>query len=519
MSFLSTTFVASSIYWLIGSSLWIYSHSVLNFNESVGGQHDAPKHLLGRNVDWRHGRRYFRWSIACLAEFQRWATVTFTGSLLLLLFGDSRLVPATDIGQKRHSFVSRHQSYCRTAFFKLPALIGLSFCVVCVCWAGFLYQRVAVERIKPLSYESFALLREKPIQLGANTPSIILKTSDDFGSIFNKLDPSNQKDKLKLSASQCLHLLTAFGLDAKFADRRFPSGKDLLRVLTDSRQATEYFGHPVMLSTRHGVRPCSGKDFELASQAHRDQLLSCVAQLGVAFDYPLIVEGEPREFGDIIRDSIANFHLGQEEIEFTAIAYALYLPPNRAWINKLGEEYTFDDLVNELLRRELNQSHCFGAHLVEAMTVIDRVDSEFDPILSKTSRSQLREHLDLVVKTILREQDDDGSWGPQWHYDLLSDDARHRAPSETKTQNRLLATAHITQLLARLSLKRYPLDRSMFRRAVAWLNYTTAEVDQDFVFNNFCPCTHAAWCLSRFGGDSSPPTLVSDHNTLSTVAE
>lgn len=34
--------------WVVGSSLWIYPHSMSYFNELAGG----PKYLLGSNVDW-----------------------------------------------------------------------------------------------------------------------------------------------------------------------------------------------------------------------------------------------------------------------------------------------------------------------------------------------------------------------------------------------------------------------------------------------------------------------------------
>jgi hypothetical protein len=367
---------------------------------------------------------------------------------------------------------------------------------------------------RPISQESVDRVDPEPIHFEHRMPNLNMSLADS--AVIDKLDPVHFE---KLSASQALHLLGAFGLDARFRDERFSSGRDLLELLTNDSLATKYFGHPVMLSTRYGVRPASGTRFGRATQAHRDQLFCCLAQLGLAIEFPMVVQGKARQFGDIFRDSIANFHLGQEEIEFTAIAYALYLPPNRAWINKLDEKYTFDDLVEELLRRQPNKSHCCGAHLVEAMIVIDRVDAEFEPILSETSRNRLRERLDLIVNTVLQKQADDGSWGPQWYYDLVSKDARNWTPSDTETEGRLLATGHITQWLAHLSPEQYPLDDSVFRRAVAWLNQTTAEVDQDFVFDNFCPCSHAAWCIDRFGRAAGPPILATDSSRSSAVAK
>ena len=420
------------------------------------------------------------------------------------LFFATRLKSAASSSQASENLDLRHRIWCKAGSVKVVALVALSFAAVGVYSIGVGYQKLVAEPTKPVSYEYLNLILEKPIQLKANTPPIGLEIGDDFGQIIDKLDPSNQTNESKLSASQCLHLLSALGLEANFSDHRFSSGLDLLGLLTNSRQAKEYFGHPVLLSTRFGVRPTNGTQFGLASQAHRDQLLCCFAQLGVPIDYPLVVEGQPRQFRDILRDSIANFHLLQEELEFTAIAYALCLPPNRAWTNKLGEIYTFDDLVEVIMRRELNGSHCLGAHLVEAMIYIHRVDSEVDPILSETWRGRLQQRLDKIATTILEGQADDGSWGPQWHYGLLSESARHRTPSDIEPVKRLLATGHITQCIALMSPERNPLNSSVLRRAVSWLNHTTAAVDREFIRTNFCPCCHAAWCLKQFSGAAKP---------------
>lgn len=40
------------LFWIVGSSLWIYPHSMSYFNELAGGLKNWPKHLLGSNIDW-----------------------------------------------------------------------------------------------------------------------------------------------------------------------------------------------------------------------------------------------------------------------------------------------------------------------------------------------------------------------------------------------------------------------------------------------------------------------------------
>jgi hypothetical protein len=61
MALFSQALVASSVCWMIASSLWIYPHSLSYFNESIGGPLNGHKHLLGSNVDWGQDRRYLAW--------------------------------------------------------------------------------------------------------------------------------------------------------------------------------------------------------------------------------------------------------------------------------------------------------------------------------------------------------------------------------------------------------------------------------------------------------------------------
>lgn len=50
-AFLSTA-VVGLVCWFVGSSLWIYPHSLSYFNESIGGPLNGAEHLLGSNLDW-----------------------------------------------------------------------------------------------------------------------------------------------------------------------------------------------------------------------------------------------------------------------------------------------------------------------------------------------------------------------------------------------------------------------------------------------------------------------------------
>lgn len=58
---LITAIVGIGLFWSVGSSLWVYPHSLSYFNESIGGPENGHKHLLGSNVDWGQDLRYLKW--------------------------------------------------------------------------------------------------------------------------------------------------------------------------------------------------------------------------------------------------------------------------------------------------------------------------------------------------------------------------------------------------------------------------------------------------------------------------
>jgi hypothetical protein len=51
--------VAGALTWSVGSSLWIYPHSLSYFNELTHGPHGGGDHLLGSNIDWGQDLPYF----------------------------------------------------------------------------------------------------------------------------------------------------------------------------------------------------------------------------------------------------------------------------------------------------------------------------------------------------------------------------------------------------------------------------------------------------------------------------
>jgi hypothetical protein len=308
--------------------------------------------------------------------------------------------------------------------------------------------------------------------------------------LLEPLDPS------QMGLSFYLHFLRLHGKAARFPRRPSFPPVPVLDLLTDEALSRQYFQAPSILLTPHGARFCMTPAAPLAStrhlEAHRDQCLALLAELGVPLTQPLRFADREADLREVLRDSLANFHPHQHELEWTALCYALYLPPLRAWANRFGERATFDDLAGQLLGRRPEKSPCAGTHLVYALTVLARAD-EAVPVLSPEVRQQLRARLASAVRACLDAQAPDGSWSPDWHR-ALADGAPDRPPRRPSLADRLLATSHLAEWLLYLP-DDLQVPGPVLLRAARWLHARFQDAPPDVIHQQYCPFSHAACFL------------------------
>jgi hypothetical protein len=315
---------------------------------------------------------------------------------------------------------------------------------------------------------------------------------EDLDRILRKVEPPPSG----MPASLCLHALVALGLESKSEGGRFASGRDILRLFTDEESGRGYFGTPLMIGTRYGLRPVVVPTSETIHEKHYDQTLGCLAQLDLPLTLPIRADGKTLALGDVLRDSIACFELPQSEIEWTAIAYASYLPPHRAWVNKFGERYTFDQLADELLRRDLTKASCCGCHIFEAVVTLLRADREVALVLSSGIRRRLDRRMREFVSAALSKQEADGSWGPLWYRELLPAPAARELTvrDDRRTESRLLSTSHLAHILMCLP-ERSQSTRAALLKSEAWIYRVLKDATPEFIHRNYCPSSHGAWVL------------------------
>ena len=197
----------------------------------------------------------------------------------------------------------------------------------------------------------------------------------------------------------------------------------------------------------------------------------------------------------VLRDSVADFHLQPKELEWTGLAFALYLPPQAGWVNRYGERYTFDDLATELLSRRFMSASCGGAHLLYTLTMIARAD-EMAPVLSTEGRGRVRERLQRCSRLAVAVQKSDGSWPGDWFLGTeLSDGYDGESPPGTLDHRRLV-TGHMAEWMIHLP-KELQVPETTLERAGRWLLADLKRLSAEEKAAQLCPCTHAVCVLRK----------------------
>jgi hypothetical protein len=247
----------------------------------------------------------------------------------------------------------------------------------------------------------------------------------------------------------------------------------------------------------------SGYALDRANETHRDQCLAAFAEFGIPLSQTIDSDSTVYEVRDVLADSIAEFNLKQQEASWTAIAYALYLPPISRWLNRYGEAYSFDDLTTNLLDRPLDESSCGGAHILEALTIILRADRR-EPILSVSTSKRLKDRLKAVVQVVTETQSADGSWSLGWAMKLREAEPRrgygHWSPDDTP-ESRLLITGHMVEWFSYLP-DDVSVDVGTIHSGIKWLDRRLGSVTTEELATaeSLCPYVHAAIAVKYYHG-------------------
>ena len=363
--------------------------------------------------------------------------------------------------------------------------------------AGVLWKTSSLPSPLQLDSPPAELSRDIPLTLSSTIQRCLVVDKTKWAPVVRQF---REIPETNVTPSYMLHVLKV----AERGDDELAS--TLLEYLTDNRAGQKVFGGVALIRTQFGVRyegrPSyySLDESNRAWEPHRDLVLSAFAERGISLREPLIVDGNVFHVRDLLTDSLANFSLEQEELPWTAIAYALYMPSPDGWRNRYGEEFDFNMVVKRLLDTPLIEQSCFGTHVLFALTVIYRVNSAGYGILSPASRDLVEIKLTAAVKAIEQAQHSDGSWTADWSVQLTekwSGSIVNRHPAAS-AENTLTATGHVAEWLTQVPEDWRTSDEGV-QKAGRWLIDELSSAELVEIQRSICPFSHAAYIVNVLG--------------------
>lgn len=320
----------------------------------------------------------------------------------------------------------------------------------------------------------------------------------ELRAVLEKVVPRFSRERLKPNYVE--HALRAWGCQADFHSPKLISGPQLTNFLLNSGQYVASWGNnslPILQTAGNGIRIRWGGD--TSASVHHDHLLASLAEAGVSLDRPVYTTNREATMEDVLSEALRDFRLDERETEWSTLAFALYLAPQRTseWHNAQGRRISFDLMAKRLMRADRSRGVCLGTHRVYSLMALLRLNKAFDselisPLMDKTIFLFLQETRDLV----LASQASDGSWPPNW-YD--GKDAQVKGNPEAKLHRRVIATGHQLEWLAIAPESLQP-PRGKIRKAADWLIKNVNKTPQEVIDANYTFYSHVGNALALWRG-------------------
>ena len=310
------------------------------------------------------------------------------------------------------------------------------------------------------------------------------------------------------SIPSLVHELKLWGKDAVFTKEQVGgkgrTGYMMLETLLNDplcRKDTVILGDDdgghYLIDSAYGIHPIQSGTYdaiEYRAETHFGKLMMLMGLSNVPLSTPVTTaSGRVGTLADLLQDTIMNFGW-EQELEFVGCALAYWLPPEKSWSNKFGEIFTFDELMDRLLREPPGKGCCGGTHLVYTVVTLLRVDEQI-PILDSKVRARAERWLVSIAKTLEKTQKSDGSWPRDWgkagQSGFLYGDS---------VLDNITITGHHLEWISLVS-EEYRPSKESITKAVASVVDQIGQLPalRHRSFKTILPCSHAAkaLCLMR----------------------
>lgn len=388
--------------------------------------------------------------------------------------------------------------------------------VVAAAFAGSfaLVSRESRERVERAitgrpAYPAASLDEDRPLRVEPlyDDPQVV--SDSKLGEVLERIRP--KFPPARMNPNHVEHALRTWGVGATFEEPGVMSGVEMRDFLLDHGQFVESWGSaaPPLLQTEFkGVAVRWGR--EEGASVHHDHLLASLTEAGVPRSQPVFAPGRPPStFDDILQQALLDVRLDEREVEWSAMAFALWLPPRTNWTTAEGRRMSFDLLARRLIRGHKQYGVCSGTHRVYSLVLLVRIDellratrdengessSEGSQtgggLLSDDVLADVYDHLFSVRDLISVSQTDAGYWPSNWY-----DGAEAAAfPRQEDNYERVIATGHHLEWLAIAPDVFHP-PREQIRRAAEWIIEDTLNQPEETLRDHYTFYSHVGSALA-----------------------
>ena len=307
-----------------------------------------------------------------------------------------------------------------------------------------------------------------------------------------------------------LHSVRLWGRDSDFpvdrprpgfqSDRVLP-GRLMLGMLRDLRVFHENGGRDLetlLIDSEYGIRVVTSQERLLDARSgstHPDKFLQVMGECRMPLSTTVVPDsGRAGTLREVLDDSLLRFSMGQE-LDFTATAYAHYLPPNGTWKNRFGQACSLEGIAEALIARPFGRGACNGMHAPFGLVNLQYAD-ELAPFLSPRVRAAISARLREYSRQLARSQRPDGAWDREW--------SGHPMDQETRWLPHLDVVAGTGHHLEWLALAR-PEDRPPDEVVIKAIRFLCGHIPSlrgrySIGFHGQFPMTHAARALALHKG-------------------
>ena len=224
------------------------------------------------------------------------------------------------------------------------------------------------------------------------------------------------------------------------------------------------------------------------SSSHRGHTLACLMEAQVGLEFPVSDNDSHGVLRDVLVDSMVNFSLDDEDIEWSTLAFVLGSSA-KSWANRKGEIITHDAIARELMSRGLSGGECYGTHVLYTLSVILQANGN-SQIVAPTTESDIVVFLQRSTKKAMVSQNLDGSWDKNWRDSL----AGTKTFADGSMIEAVHVTGHLLEYWAIAPESAHPSTEAVIR-ASRWLLPSAAGVVNAESRENFSITTHAVRAL------------------------